>query len=197
MGPRGCTSVQRQHPAALWRRHLDQPVIGPGGHDPLLGFARQRTVLPGTCRTGGCGRSRPMCAIHRPQRTLAWSRQWDIRLKQRPQSAHVEAAVGQRVTGTRPTATETRAQTESNQRPPLWGGQHGIHQLEQAILAQAQGTVELPAEGAKSRHQLRIDHNPSLAALLSNRKPPMLLGLCFVQSPNSKQNVFRRSAYSN
>src|SRR5438067_682405 len=175
--------VQRQHPAALWLRHLHQPVVGPGGDHPLLRFAGQGTVLPGTRRTGGRRRSRPVRAIHRPQRTLAWSGQRHLCLKQRPQGLHVEAAVGQRVTGTRPTATETRAQTEAHQRPPLWGGQHGIHQLEQAILAQTQGIVELPAERAKSRHQLRIDHNPSVAPLLSNRKPPMLLGLCFVQSP--------------
>jgi hypothetical protein len=68
--------------------------------------------------------------------------------EQCPYGVHVEAAVSQPITGTRPATAETWAQTEPHQRSPFWRAEHRIHQFEQAILAQAQGLVQLLAEEA-------------------------------------------------
>ena len=95
-----------------------------------------------------------------------------MRLEQRAQPAHVEGAVGQRVTRAGPAAAETRAQAQPYQRPPLRGSQHRINEFEQAILAEAQVVVQLLTEGAKSCQQLRICHNPKRGTFAPKPEAP-------------------------
>src|SRR5207245_1939595 len=52
------------------------------------------------------------------------------------------------------------------------GGQHGIYQLEQAILAQALVVVQLLTEGAKSCQQLGICHNPKRVTFAPKPEAP-------------------------
>src|SRR2546425_12210803 len=160
-------------------------------------LARQRAVLPGAGRAGRGRRSWPVGAIQRPQRTLAWPWQRHMRLEQRAQSAHVEGAVGQRVTRAGPAAAETRAQTEPYQRPPLRGSQHGIYQLEQAILAEAQVVVQLLTEGAKSCQQLGICHNPKRGTFAPKPEAPDAPGplLCPISKVLTRQIVVVEHAF--
>jgi len=65
---------------------------------------------------------------------------------------------------------------EPHQGPPLRGGQHGINEFEQAILAEAQVVVQLPAEGAERRQQLGIYHNPEDGTFTAKPEAPAAPG---------------------
>src|SRR2546426_8564078 len=112
-------------------------------------------------------------------------------LEQRAQPAHVEGAVGQRVTGAGRAAAETRAQAQPDQRPPLRGGQHGIYQLEQAILAEAQVVVQLLTEGAKSCQQLGICHNPKRGTFAPKPEAPDAPGPLLCPISNEITKIFQ------
>ena len=73
--------IQREHPTAVRLGHRHQPVIGPGGHQVMLGLASHRMPLTRARRAGGRPWSWPMAAIDHPQRAI---RCWREGLHEQP-----------------------------------------------------------------------------------------------------------------
>jgi hypothetical protein len=70
----------------------------------------------------------------------------------------INRPIGQRIAGARPASSECRCQTEPDQRAALGCRQRGIHQLEQAILAEAQVVVERLTEVAEPLPSIGFEH---------------------------------------
>ena len=163
--------VQRQHPTAGHLRHGHQPLVLPGGHHPVLGPASQRPVRPCAFGAGACRWAWPVGAVDHPQRPAVDQG----RVRQRPgkqvaQRRHFHRAICQRVAGARPEPAENGRQAEPHQRAALGCRQDGIHQLEQAILTEAQVVVELLPKAEERRPSFGFVHTPSLARFHRNRK---------------------------
>src|SRR5207249_5499843 len=102
--------------------------------------------------------------------------------EQLAQRRHVDRPICERVAGARPQTTECGRQAEPYQRAALRRRQHCIHQLEEAILTEAQVVVELLTEMAELLPCVGFQHTPSLARCSPNRKTLRPLGPFVVQS---------------
>jgi hypothetical protein len=169
VGPRRC--VQRQHPTAsrIWYGH--QPLIGPRRHDPALGSAGHWAVFPGAVSARACRRTVPVRAVNHPQ----WTTVDDRRVCQRApeqlrQLRATNRPIRQRVAGARPTSAESCCQAKPHQRTAVGRRQRGIHQLEQAFLAEAQVVVERLTEVAERFPSVGFQHTPSLTRYSLDQK---------------------------
>ena len=194
-GPRGrwrrvrtaAAQVQRQHPTARRRRQRHQPLVLPARHQHGIGAGGHRLAARGPLRAALGRRPGPQRAIDRPHGAVVWVRVGQVGRQQGVQRGDRHAAGGQGIGAARPAATTNADQAQSHQWQAAGATEHGVDELEQAILTVAQdGLVHLLTELVEASMGFGRLHTRRLRRLTRCREvhPPWV-----ARCPNSSQDL--------
>src|SRR5207245_8655162 len=144
------------------------------------GSGRYSQVRSALARAAGRGQLVP--SITHSGRPSTTAESANVRVNSVRSRCHVDRPIRERVAGTRPEMTERGRQAEPYQRAPVGRRQDCIHQLEQAILTEAQAVVELLTEADKRRQFFGFEHTPSLTRFSQTGRPSDPLGPFLIQT---------------
>ena len=132
--------IQWGGPAIPSETELDQPLVGPAGHDRLAGRVARWVVVVATLGAGLGVAARPDAHVDRVDWLTVGQRMLG---QQHPQGLDVDPPVGQGAVDAAPATLVPEGQAQVGQRRDRPGRQHGIDELEQRVFATQEAVMPL------------------------------------------------------